>query len=382
MRLVFLGHSSGLLGAERSMADIAAGAVADGHDVTVVLPAAGPLVGVLQSKGAHVVFVPLRSWLGAWHWVPPVGLARLLQSRGTEPALRDLVRRQAADVVVTNTSVLPAGAAVARAVGVPHVWIVRESLRDNPQLRSLVPKRAIARRILEGADVLCTVSPYVQDQLYNLAGRTHSKAVQVSPNPVTGVRATPPPTGTEPVTLLLPGFFSREKGQHRVVLGAFLARRRGADLQVRLVGRGRQAYVRSLLALRWLLRLHEVVHVIPWADDLHHEFARAHFVVSASRNEAFGRTVVEAFAHGRPVIGLDRGATSLLLAEGGGMLVSPATVRELSRVMSHAAGLSPYELEELSRQAAGRGEEHRRRPSQYEAFRTALASVRLPRTEG
>jgi hypothetical protein len=93
-------------------------------------------VSILESAGAEVVTLPLRAWMGAWHWVPPIGLARLRQSSLTERAVVDLIRDSDAEVVVTNTSVLPAGAAAARVVGVPHVWVIRESLRDNPQLRS------------------------------------------------------------------------------------------------------------------------------------------------------------------------------------------------------------------------------------------------------
>ena len=382
MRLLFLGHSSALLGAERSMADIVSRAVLDGHAVTVALPGSGPLVSILESAGAEVVTLPLRAWMGAWHWVPPIGLARLRQSSLTERAVVDLIRDSDAEVVVTNTSVLPAGAAAARVVGVPHVWVIRESLRDNPQLRSLIPKRVIARRILDGADVLCTVSPYVREQLYDLAGRSHPRAFFVSPNPTAGSTAAHPVPPPRPMTFVLPGFFSREKGQHRVVVAAFLARRAGADLRVRLVGRGRRPYTRSLLALRQILRQDDVVQVAPWSDDLDGEYARAHFVLSASRNEAFGRTVVEAFAHGRPVIGLSRGATALLLGAGGGILVAPATVRELGRVMAAAAALTQDEYMELARRAAERGDEYRQGPSQYEAFRAALVGASLLPSRG
>ena len=375
MRLLFIGHSSALLGAERSLADIVSGAVRDGHDVTVVLPGSGPLVGVLEAVGATVATQPVRAWMGTWHRVPPVGLTRLAQSRATVRALEDLIRQCAADAVVTNTSVVRAGAEAARAVGVPHVWIVRESLRDNPQLRSLLPKPVIARRILDAADVLCTVSPYVERQLYELAGRSHPLAFRVNPNPAEGHSPEPPKPHRRPVTILLPGFFSREKGQHRVMIGAFLARRRGSDLEIRLVGRGRHGFTQVLRALRLVLGLRQGVVLVPWTDDLDGEYARAHFVLSTSRNEAFGRTVVEAFARARPVIGLDRGATATLLEGGGGILVTPGTVRQLGTALAAVADMEPHEYEMLGRRAADRGEEFRRGPSQYDAFRAALASV-------
>ena len=71
MRFVFVGHSAGMLGAERSMFDIVSGAVGDGHDVAVVLPTTGPLVDALRGVGATVVIHPMRAWMGARHWGPP-----------------------------------------------------------------------------------------------------------------------------------------------------------------------------------------------------------------------------------------------------------------------------------------------------------------------
>ena len=76
MRVVFVGHSAGMLGAERSMFDIVSGAVGDGHDVAVVLPTTGPLVAALRGVGATVHIHPMRAWMGARHWIPPVGDVR------------------------------------------------------------------------------------------------------------------------------------------------------------------------------------------------------------------------------------------------------------------------------------------------------------------
>lgn len=376
MRLLFVGHSSGLLGAERSMVDIVSGAVADGHDVTVVLPQPGPLNELLERAGAEVRICPVRAWMGAWHWLPPVGAVRLLQARRAATAIEQQVRLASAEAVVTNTSVVPSGAIAAARVGVPHIWIVRESLRDNPQLRSLLPKRVIARRVLQQSDVLCTISTYVEEQLFDVAGKTeHRCAVQVSPNPAAGVpSAGAPPVGT-PRLFLLPGFFSREKGQHLVVIGAFLARRRGADMRLRLVGRGSRTFTMLLRLLVKVLRLGPTVEIVGWTDDLAGEYARAHFVLTASRNEAFGRTVVEAFAHGRPVIGMRRGATALLLEEGGGVAVSPSTARAFGDAMATAVNLSDAAYDALCHEAANRGMAFRRGQTQYEAFRQAIDAI-------
>jgi glycosyltransferase involved in cell wall biosynthesis len=373
MRVVFVGHSAGMLGAERSMFDIVSGAVGDGHDVAVVLPTTGPLVAALRGVGATVLIHPMRAWMGARHWIPPVGAVRVLQAARTAEGLVTIVRRLQPDVVVTNTSVIPAGAIAARRLTIPHVWIVRESLRDNPQLRSFLRKRWIAREIIRRSAALCTISPYVEEQIDELAATRHPRSFTVSPNPASGA----PRTVTEPPpgfarTLLLPGFFSREKGQHLVVLGAFLARRRGELAKVRIVGRGRGPFTLLLKVMIRLLGLQSDVQVLPWADDLGEEYAGAHFVMTASRNEAFGRTVVEAFAHGRPVIGFARGATTMLLSEGGGLAAHPSSAKGMAVAIARASTMSAAEYDDLRQRAVKRGGQFERGPSQYVAFRSVL----------
>jgi glycosyltransferase involved in cell wall biosynthesis len=354
------------------MADIVAEAVADGHEVTVALPGPGPLVDVLRTAGARVAVRPIHAWLGTWHWVPPVGITRIVQGWLSVPGIEELIREVTAELVVTNTSVVPTGAVAAARAGVPHIWIVRESLRDNPQLRSALPKRFIAGRVLEHSDVLCTISPYVEEQLFDLAGRRHLQAMQVSPNPATEYPPAPPPPDNETRTFLLPGYFSREKGQHRALAALYLSRRRGSNARLRLVGRGSRGYAATLRILMWTLRMKSSVDLVGWTDNLEAEYAQAHFVLTASKNEAFGRTVVESFAHGRPVIGLKRGATAMLLAAGGGMLVEPGTIRQLGRTMAEASRMRPDEYVQLCHRAAARGVEFRQGESQYAALRTAI----------
>ena len=376
MRLVLIGHSAGMLGAERSMLDIASGAASDGHEVFVVLPTSGPLEDRLRAAGATVVIHPMRAWMGTRHWVPPVGLVRILQAGRAVDGLVEILQSIEPDVVVTNTSVIPAGARAARRLGLPHIWIVRESLRDNGQLRSFMSKRWIARQILGHASSVCTISPYVEEQLFELARSTHPRSFTVSPNPASStppMYVAPPPASMR--TLLLPGYFSREKGQHLVILGAFLARGVLDGLTIRVVGRGSTLFTVVLRVMIRGMRLGSTVLLLPWSDDLRTEYTEAHFVVSGSRNEAFGRTVVEAFGHGRPVIGFCRGATSMLLEGGGGITAEPSNARGMAAAIRRAATMSAGEYDRLRAKAEERGDEFAHAPSQYAAFRGALTET-------
>lgn len=85
------------------------------------------------------------------------------------------------------------------------------------------------------------------------------------------------------------------------------------------------------------------VRIVGLCDDMPAGYMLADVVVSASTMpEAFGRSVIEAQAMGRPVIATDHGgARETVLADETGWLVRPGDPDALSKAMGHALGLDP-----------------------------------------
>src|SRR5207253_968363 len=83
----------------------------------------------------------------------------------------------------------------------------------------------------------------------------------------------------------------------------------------------------------------------------------ARFLVSASRRETFGRTVLEALASGTPVIATSTGVAQEALADGGGLLVPPGDVEALAaavvRMTTEASSYEPARLHESAARRYG-----------------------------
>jgi glycosyltransferase involved in cell wall biosynthesis len=111
--------------------------------------------------------------------------------------------------------------------------------------------------------------------------------------------------------LLMPGRGTRLKG-HRAAL-ELLAALRGAGEDVRLWllgtrGEGRETYVAELEAQAARMGVSEWLAITPAREDVQQAYACADLVLQlSSRPEAFGRTVLEALAMGKPVLGWDLG---------------------------------------------------------------------------
>lgn len=142
--------------------------------------------------------------------------------------------------------------------------------------------------------------------------------------------------------ILMPGRFSRRKG-HELLIEA-LAELGRRDILCVMVG-GDTGSPDYLASLEKRARQCEVLELIRFADfcrDLAAGYMLSDVVVSASLHpEAFGRTLAEALAMGRPVVGPDHGGTREVLKDGTlGWLFQPGDAGSLARALNEALSLN------------------------------------------
>ncbi|MEO6171041.1 MAG: glycosyltransferase [Lysobacter sp.] len=320
-------------GVERSTLEIAEALVNAGHRALVV-SAGGRLVPRLQA-------------LGATHVTMDIGRKSLATLAQVRP-LRRLIEHERIDIVHVRSR-LPAWIARFALTGIP--------VTRRPYLVSTVhglnsPSRYSA--VMARADRVICVSGCVRDYV-----RTHYPAVDPArlrviprgidpaafpprPRPDPAARAWaaaqhPALAGDGPL-LLLPGRGTRLKG-HADAL-ELLARLRadGSDARLWLPGareRGREAYIVELEAIAAQRGIDAVVAFTAPTDAIARAYAASDLVLQLSRKpEAFGRTVIEALAVGRPVLGWAHGGVGELLAD-----------------LQSKGAVAPFDLLQLHRQA-------------------------------
>ena len=320
-------------GVERSTLEIAEALVNAGHRALVV-SAGGRLVPRLQA-------------LGATHVTMDIGRKSLVTLAQVRP-LRRLIEHERIDIVHVRSR-LPAWIARFALTGIP--------VTRRPYLVSTVhglnsPSRYSA--VMARADRVICVSGCVRDYV-----RTHYPAVDPTrlrviargidpaafprrPRPDPAARAWaaaqhPALAGDAPL-LLLPGRGTRLKG-HADALD-LLARLRadGSDARLWLPGAreaGREAYIAELEGIAAQRGIDAVVAFTAPTDAIARAYAASDLVLQLSRKpEAFGRTVIEALAVGRPVLGWAHGGVGELLAD-----------------LQPEGAVAPFDLLQLHRQA-------------------------------
>ena len=299
-------------GVERSTLEIADALVRAGHRA-IVVSAGGRLVPSLEAVGAE-------------HVVLDIGRKSLASLRHV-PALRRLFQRERADIVHARSRI-PA-------------WLARIALRGAGSATHFVttvhglnsPSRYSAV-MASGERVIC-VSETVRAHVLRHYPQVDPARLRVVPRgidpaafphaplPDPAARAEAaarhPQLGGSGPLLLMPGRGTRLKG-HTDAL-ALLARLRGEGSDVRLWMPGardpsRARYVAELEAAARDLGLADAVAITMPTAAMPRAYAASDLVLQLSRKpEAFGRTVLEAVASGRPVAGWNHGGVGEQLAE-------------------------------------------------------------------
>lgn len=375
MKIGFTSHSTDLTGAERSLLGLLRLAAERDHEVHVWVPGTGPLAARLadmRGEGVTLHRRPNHWWMSRrGHGV--VGAVRLAQAAVDAVGFARDLRRLRPDVLVVNTSVTPAPLLAATVLGVPAVTIVRESVRTNPTLRSVLPKTVIVAALARWSTQVVAISRYVAEQLQPWPAGVPAPVVRPSGVTMAPVPPQPRPSDSASLRLLLLGSVGGDKGQLDAVHAAAAAIRSGADLRLDMYGTGvpeELAKVRAAIEGSGLgdrLHLHEPV------GDITLLLAQADVLVMTSRNEAYGRVTVEALQAGVPVIGYRAGATSEILEEGGGLLV-PADVTALEHALRAVAN-DPGLVPRLTTEAVEAGNRLRRIPRDAETLAVIEAVV-------
>ena len=304
-------------GVERSVLEIGRALVAAGHR-SIVISGGGRLLEKLDQQGSE-------------HITLDIGRKSLATLRhiGT---LRRLFRKLRPDIVHARSR-LPA-------------WLARRALSG---LRAPKPPAPIAHFVTtvhglnspsfyssiltRGERVIC-VSNAVRDYVLKHYPRTDPTRLTVIPR---GVDPAEFPFGYQPddawrhgffmdfrqlqggALLTLPGRGTRLKGHaDAIVLLAELVAR-GFDARLLLLGArepGREAYIAELEALAEQLGVSGRVAISASRNDVREIYAISTLILQLSTQaEAFGRTVIEALALCRPVLGYAHGGVGELLAE-------------------------------------------------------------------
>jgi len=298
-------------GAERSSLEVARALVAAGHR-SIVVSAGGRMVDRLEREGSEHVELPIG--------------AKSLAVLAQVPKLRRLLRDERADIVHARSR-MPGwvGWLALRGLGRRTHFVTTAHGLNRPGAYSSI--------MVRGERVIC-VSNTVRDYLLRNYPASDPNRLVVIPRGVDPAEypfgyvadqswrewffAEFPQLAGAPL-MTLPGRGTRLKGHADAIELVSDLKARGIPTRLLLLGarqEGREAYIAELEQLAAARGVSDWIAISAQRDDARDVYAASAFVLQLSNKpESFGRTVVEAIALCRPVLGYDHGGVGELLAD-------------------------------------------------------------------
>ena len=329
MRIVVCCHTAGLAGAELAIAESCRALHGQGHQVFVVVPEAGPFIAHVAPWTAGHQIIAQDHWTGTAALTPWQKLKFVRGFLGSAIKIARYARAVRADLVITNTSTIPAGALGAALARVPHIWYVHEFVQEDHGLvwqYGQRPSYMIMHRLSRG---LIVNSVAVRHKLERFMPR-HKLSVVYCACDIDWEPLAPDALPNAPV-LLMAGALSEGKNQALAI--SALAEPPLAQLGARMacIGNGAPHMLAGLRDLARSLGVADRLEIHPHQADRRAVFAKGRLLVVASRAEAFGRVTVEAQKSGLPVLVADAGAAREVVADGQtGLLFEPGQAEDLA----------------------------------------------------
>ncbi len=350
-RVLVVNPSPDVYGADLQMLQAVSGMLEHDWDVTVVLPADGPLVPRIVELGADVEFSRYPV-LRRGNASPRAMLIMVARAVASLPRSVALIRHWSADAVLVNTVTLPwwiMSARMARRASVVYVHEAETSSRAVVRRGLMFPLR-FADRVIVISQAAFTAMTDVQPRLAERSTLIYNGV----PGPPNDPGPAPRATRTRFAVI---GRLSPRKAPHVAIAALSELVDRGFDVDLELAGTvfpGYEWYEEELRKQVSTSGLRGRVHFSGYQSPIWPVLDRTDVVLAPSLNEPFGNAVVEAQLARRPVIAsasqghlesvVDRQTGFLVPAEDAGAMAAMAEQLledvDLSAQVAHTAQLA------------------------------------------
>lgn len=307
----------------------------------------GAVSSFFRAKGYNCIVAPFyrnsfsAAGLGrAVRFIPHAVARFFVQRRCVRQVLRAAGR---VDIVHSNSSTVDIGLLIARSMGVPHVWHLREYYDIGINGRPF-PSWASWKRKLFESDAVIAITPGLFDH-WGLGGHRHAWCI---PDAVcSSADAGPITPRRDRRILFVAGTISAVKRPDEAL--KIFAASGLPDYSLCFVGSVSGQVRHSLESMASDLGVADRITFIPFVNDIKPLLQEAAAVLVCTLNEGMGRVAVEAMFAGCPVIARNSGGSKdvLLGGELGSLYDSPAEGAALLR-----EAVSSYPAEKMGKARA------------------------------
>jgi glycosyltransferase involved in cell wall biosynthesis len=304
----------------------------------VVLPSGGYLADKLRGLGLKMNVIQ------APRWIDIRDRATVLYNAFQEMAsLKDyttLIREEGIDIVYTNTITKVAGAVASRLCGVPHVWHIREILKDHP-LTSFFSLETTFNLVEHLSDSIIANSNATAAQFQEIAHKSKMHVVHNAIDTSTFMNAPVRKKLRKELALDscyplvgIIGSIHKHKNHEDAVRAFAHLKERGIAAKLVIIGEANNIYKEFLMQLIRDLDIKDCVTFLRFRYNISEILQELDLILVPSLAEPFGRTTIEAMAAGKPVVATNAGGSpEIVVDEVTGFLVPPHAPEKMAEAI-------------------------------------------------
>ena len=329
--MLFISHSSLYRGAEKSLLLLLKHIDREKIRPVFLSPANGPMDSEVSALGIPVYHIPFGRWIGNTFTF----IKFIVFFSSSIPRIRSIVKKEQIHLVYSNTMVVLEGALVAKMMKLPHIWHLREIVRENPNLKALFGIERTHRMISKLSTKIIAISNAVAQSFVahnpvsviknatDLNHETHQPNSDLNKTEVVKTK------GFFTVGVL--GDIIERKGQHLAIKALKIILKDMPNVQLVFAGNDKGRYASRVKKATANNSLENRVRFLGYVINMKQLIEKLDITWVLSWEEPFGRVTIESMALGVPVIGTRSGGTAEIIQDGQtGYLVEPGDYRAVA----------------------------------------------------
>lgn len=348
IKVLFIAHSTFPGGATIALQRLVAGLIDDGIQARIVYPAFGnssyeqKFVESFSKMGCSCVkcfmkplYIKKSNLNGIKGFITKLNI--FLKQYISYRNLLTIARKYRPDIIHTNSGVVQEGNKVAKVLGVPHIWHIREYQTLDFHWE-LYPSESIVKKLYSSSNTIC-----ITEGIQKYFGLNYLSGSKVIYDPLFSISNLCSEIQEKEEYFLIANRISAEKGMEDLINAFSRFAKEKQDFKLIIAGAGSKEYVDSLKQLCKSRSISERVFFKGHVEDVSSLMKGARALLVGSYNEGFGMMTAEANMQGCVVIGRNTAGTKEIIEKtNGGFLFSDEN--ELTSYMKIVANMSQEDL--------------------------------------
>lgn len=334
MKILVVTHTTDLSGANKSLLSIIENLKNKIEFSVLVNSVNGDLVNELKKNEIKIIDTKYEWWYAKKrsqlykniiHYA--VDISKYYSHRKIDKKILSKIENEKFDIIYTNTSTVEFGAIIARKLGIPHIWHMREFGKEDFNFIPLVNKEYMKEKLNE-ANSIIVISEALKKKYSQFVNEEKIKVVYNGFN-ISKLTVEPRQHDlSNEINILIAGQVCEAKGQNQAIEATNKLREKGLNIKLYIAGDIDKSYIN-----KGLHKCNDTSYIeqLGMVKDMKKLRDKMDIELVCSKNEAFGRVTLEAMLHSIPVIGSNAGGTlELIDNEKTGLLYNYGDVNDLA----------------------------------------------------